>query len=189
MGAAIGLRADYDGEALRRLAKASRDAKQTRRLLALAAIYDGGSRSEAAKLGGVGLQIVRDWVVRFNAEGPDGLVDRKARGGMPKLTPEQRQALSAIVERGPIPAVDGVVRWRLIDLAQWVWEEFGVSLSESGMSRMLNRLLKKPTSKGAGLRAMGVGRRDCRRFVKRLAGCRLILLTRRPPGRAVWASG
>lgn len=140
MGAAIGLRTDYDGEALRRLAKMSRDAKQTRRLLALAAIYDGGSRSEAAKLGGVGLQIVRDWVVRLNAEGPDGLVDRKARGGMPKLTPEQRQALSAIVERGPIPAVDGIVRWRLIDLAQWVWEEFGVSLSESGMSRMLKAL-------------------------------------------------
>lgn len=140
MGAAIRLRADYDGETLRRLAKASRDAKQTRRLLALAVIYDGGSRSEAAKLGGVGLQIVRDWVVRFNAEGPSGLLDRKAPGGAPKLTPEQRQALSAIVERGPIAAIHGVVRWRLIDLMQWVWEEFGVSLSESGMSRILKAL-------------------------------------------------
>lgn len=140
MGAAIRLRADYDGEMLRLLAKASRDAKQTRRLLALAVIYDGGSRSEAAKLGGVGLQIVRDWVVRFNAEGPEGLMDRKAPGGTPKLTPEQRQALSEIVERGPIPAVHGVVRWRLIDLMQWVWDEFGVSLSESGLSRMLRAL-------------------------------------------------
>jgi putative transposase len=78
MAAAIELRADYRADDLRRLAKASRDARQTRRLLALAVIYDGGSRTEAARVGGVGLQIVRDWVLRFNAEGPAGLVDRKA---------------------------------------------------------------------------------------------------------------
>jgi transposase len=140
LGAAIRLRADYDGDVLRQLAKASRDAKQSRRLLALALVCDGGTRSEAAKLGGGGLQIVRDWVERFNAEGPKGLIDRKASGARPKLTAEQRQALSDLVERGPTPAIHGVVRWRLIDLAQWVWEEFGVSLSESGMSRILKGL-------------------------------------------------
>ena len=80
MGAAVRLRSDYRADDLRRLATASRDAKQTRRLLALATIYDGGSRTMAAKVGGVGLQIVRDWVVRFNAEGPAGLIDRKAPG-------------------------------------------------------------------------------------------------------------
>jgi transposase len=140
MGAAIRLRADYDGDDLRRLAKASRDGRQTRRLLALAAIYDGGSRGDAAKLGGVGLQIIRDWVLRFNAQGPEGLLDRKAPGAAGKLTAEQKQALSEIVERGPIPAIHGVVRWRLMDLMQWVWNAFGVSLSESGMSRILKAL-------------------------------------------------
>jgi transposase len=80
MAAAIELRGDFSGDELRRLARSSRDGKQVRRLLALAAIRDGGSRTEAARIGGVGLQIVRDWVVRFNAEGPDGLIDRKAAG-------------------------------------------------------------------------------------------------------------
>ena len=74
MAAPIGLRGDYDAKALRRLAKGSADANQTRRLLALAAIYAGSTRGEAAAMGGVGLQIVRDWVLRFNAEGPGGLV-------------------------------------------------------------------------------------------------------------------
>jgi hypothetical protein len=76
MAAAIRLREDFDGSALRRLAKGTRDAAQVRRLLALAEIYDGGSRGDAARLGGVGLQTVRDWVLRFNAGGPEGLIDR-----------------------------------------------------------------------------------------------------------------
>jgi transposase len=140
MAAAIGLRSDYSSEALRRLAKASRDAKQTRRLLALASVYDGGSRTTAARIGGVGLQIVRDWVVRFNAEGPAGLVDRKAPGQVPRLTPEQLAALARAVEAGPKPYVDGVVRWRLGDLAAWLRGEFGVSVSETTVSRALKRL-------------------------------------------------
>ena len=90
MGSAIGLRKDFDGAALRRLARVSRNANQARRLLALAEIYDGGSRSDAARIGGVGLQIVRDWVVRFNARGPDGLVDGKAPGPRSKLDDAQR---------------------------------------------------------------------------------------------------
>ena len=62
MGAAIGLREDFDGSGLQRLAKASKDAGQSRRLLTLAAIYDGGARSDAARIGGIGLQVIRDWV-------------------------------------------------------------------------------------------------------------------------------
>ncbi len=104
MSAAIPLRDDFDGPALRALAKALEDANQTRRLLCLALIYEGGRRGEAAALGGVGLQIIRDWVMRFNTEGPDGLTDRKPPGAPPKLTDVQRQALCAIVENGPIPA-------------------------------------------------------------------------------------
>src|SRR6266542_5132311 len=114
MGAAVGLRGDYAAGQLRGLAKHSVDAAQTRRLLALAAIYAGGSRTEAAKIGGVGLQTVRDWVLAFNAEGPAGLVNGKAPGNAPLLTAAHRQALLEIVESGPIPAVHGVVRWRLI---------------------------------------------------------------------------
>ena len=140
MGAAIALRDDYDGARLRALAKASRDAGQTRRLLSLAVIYDGGIRSDAAALGGVGLQTIRDWVLRFNAEGPQGLIERKPPGASAKLNDEQRRALSAIVESGPIPAVHGVVRWRLVDLVQWLWEEFRVSLDASTVSRELKAL-------------------------------------------------
>jgi transposase len=140
MAAPLPLRLDYDGATLRSLARRSRDADQTRRLLALASIYDGGSRQSAAKLGGVGLQIVRDWVLRFNADGPEGLIDRKAPGQTPKLNSIQRQALAERVERGPIPAVDGVVRWRLKDLAQWIFEEFGISLDETTVGRELKAM-------------------------------------------------
>ena len=69
---AIPLRADYAAGPLRAAAKASKDAAQARRLLALASIYDGASRTEAARLGAVTVQIVRDWVVKFNAHGRSG---------------------------------------------------------------------------------------------------------------------
>jgi transposase len=140
MAAAIGIRGDYEAAQLRVLAKRSDDAGQTRRLLALAAIYDGGSRSDAATIGGVGLQTVRDWVLAFNAEGPAGLVDGKAPGNPSLLNNQRRQALREIVESGPIPAVHGVVRWRLIDLAQWVFEEFRISISKQTLSRELRAL-------------------------------------------------
>ena len=94
----------------------SKEAAQARRLLALAAIYDGGRPTEAARLGSVTLQIVRDWVMRFNAEGPDWLRDRKAPGPTPRLTAAHRRALAAQIDRGPSPAVHGLVRWRLSDL-------------------------------------------------------------------------
>ena len=82
-------------------------------MLALAVIRDGGSRTEAARIGGVGLPIVRDWVVRFSGEVPEGLIGRKAPGKPPTLTPERRAALAAGVEAHPQPWRDGVVRWRL----------------------------------------------------------------------------
>ena len=79
-------------------------------LLALAVIYDGGKRKDAARIGDVGLQVVRDWVLRFNAKGPEGLIDDKSTGQPTKLNDDQRQALAALVEAGPIPAIHGVVR-------------------------------------------------------------------------------
>jgi transposase len=136
----IALRSDFDAPELRAAARGAKSGSQTRRLLALAAIYEGCSRSEAAKIGGVTLQIVRDWVVRFNAEGPDGLIDRTAPGRAPILNAAQREALAAVVESGPIPAIHGVVRWRIVDLCQWAHLEFGVSLSEQTMSRELRAM-------------------------------------------------
>ena len=140
MVAAIPLRDDFNGPGLRALAKASKDAKQTRRLLCLAVIYEGGRRGDAAALGGVTLQIIRDWVLRFNAEGPGGLIDRKLPGAACKLNDAQRRALSALVESGPIPAIHGVVRWRLQDLQQWLFEAFRISLDKSTVSRQLKAL-------------------------------------------------
>lgn len=140
MAAPIPLRDDFDGPTLRCLAKASDDANQTRRLLALAVIYDGSPRGEAARVGGVGRQIIRDWVLRFNAEGPSGLIDRKAPGPAPRLKAEHRQALAAMVDSGPIPAVHGVVRWRLKDLAHWVFTECGIALDETTIGRAVRAL-------------------------------------------------
>ena len=125
----IPLRDDFDASELRREAKKSKDGGQARRLLALAAIYDGSTRAEAAKIGGVTVQIVRDWVVKFNARGPAGLIAGKAPGQTPRLTTEHRAALARMVEDGPIPAVHGVVRWRLVELCQWVLEEYSVVVS------------------------------------------------------------
>lgn len=140
MGVGIKLRADYTASQLRFLARRSGDAGQTRRLLALSVIYDGGSRGDAARTGNVGRQIVRDWVLAFNAAGPDGLLTGKAPGPTALLTDEHRRALVAIIERGPDPAVDGVVRWRLKDLTGWLFERFGVSVSEQTLSREVRAL-------------------------------------------------
>jgi hypothetical protein len=78
MAAPVSLRGDFDGSMLRALVVSEKAGSVTRRLLALVTIYDGGTRADAARLGGVGLQTIRDWVLRFNAEGPDGLVDGKS---------------------------------------------------------------------------------------------------------------
>jgi transposase len=140
MSRPLPLRIDFDGPRLRALARKTKDGPQARRLLALAAIYDGATRTEAAKIGGVTLQIVRDWVVRFNAHGADGLLDRKAPGQPSKLDDAHRAALAAMIETGPVPAVHGVVRWRLIDLCQWLWEEFRVSVAKQTLSRELRAM-------------------------------------------------
>lgn len=135
MGSALSLRSGFDGSILQRLARQSRDADQARRLLSLASIYDGGSRADAARLGSVTVQIVRGWVVRFNARGPEGLINGKAPGPKSLLNDQQRAALAKAIEVGPTPYLDGVVRWRLCDLAQWIWEEFRISVSEETLGR------------------------------------------------------
>ncbi|MBB4860821.1 transposase [Novosphingobium chloroacetimidivorans] len=112
----------------------------------MALILDGGSRSEAAKAAGVTLQILRDRVPRFNADGPNGLAARKAPGRAAVLNDEQRTRLAVMVEAGPIPAAHGVVRWRLADLAQWIWDEFEFSVTPRPRAR---------TTRGGLLQALG----------------------------------
>ena len=136
----IPLRTDFNTQTVRAAAKRSKDGPQARRLLALAAVYEGARRTEAAKVGGVTLQIVRDWVMKFNAQGPEGLIDRKPPGQPSRLNGAHRAALAAIIESGPIPAVHGVVRWRIVDLCQWIYEEFRVVVAKQTLSRELRAM-------------------------------------------------
>ena len=78
--------------------------------------------------------------MKFNADGPEGLIDRKAPGQPPRLNDGHRAALAAILESGPIPAVHGVVRWRIVDLCQWIFEEFRVAVSQQTLSRALRKM-------------------------------------------------
>jgi putative transposase len=136
----IALRCDYDAAQLRAVARRSQDAGQTRRLLALAAIYDGATRTEAAAIGDVTLQIVRDWVLKLNERGPEGLIGGKAPGPRSLLDDQHRAALVKAVEDGPIPAVHGVVRWRIIDLCQWLRDEFELTVSKQTLGRELRAM-------------------------------------------------
>ena len=140
MGTAISVRADYSSQELRRLAARVRDAGQARRLLAIAAVLDGASREEAAKIGGMDRQTLRDWVIRFNDQGADGLINKASPGAPSKLTAEHRAFLARLVEEGPIPAVHGVVRWRACDLIMRLYEEFGLSVSDDTIYRALKDL-------------------------------------------------
>ena len=140
MPASVPLRRDFDARHLRKLASRCKDARQSRRLLSLAAVYDGMRRGEAARIGGMDRQTLRDWVHRFNEEGPDGLTNRKGAGRTRYLSDVQMKELGEIVETGPDPAVDGVVRWRRIDLKRVIEARFGVIYSERGISRLLGEL-------------------------------------------------
>ena len=137
MPAAIAIREDYTSSELRRLAARAKDANQGRRLLALAAVRDGMSRAEAAKIGGMDRQTLRDLVHRFNGEGPEGLVNRPLPGRRGWLSADQLRALAKIVETGPDPEIDGIVRWRRIDLKRVIEERFGVVYAERSISKLL----------------------------------------------------
>src|ERR1700728_2000822 len=137
MAIPVSLRGDFKASQLRAFARKTKDGPQARRLLTLAAIYDGATRTEAAKIGGVTLQIIRDWVMRFNARGASGLLDGKSPGQPTRLNDVHRKAIVQMIESGPIPAIHGVVRWRLIDLSQWVYEEFRITVAKQTLSREL----------------------------------------------------
>ena len=85
-------------------------------------------------------QTLRDWVHRFNASGPDGLIDNWTEGPKPRLSEEQLAQFAQIVEAGPDREVDGVVRWRRIDLKQVIAKRFGVDFHPRYVGKLLHKL-------------------------------------------------
>lgn len=140
MGAAIPIRDDISGQALRRLARQESNGRVACRLMALANVLAGMRREEAARQAGMDRQTLRDWVIRFNAEGVEGLRDRPKSGRPPWLDDGQLAAFKALVLRGPEPERDGVSSWRAQDLCRLVEQRFGVVYSENGMLRLLHDL-------------------------------------------------
>jgi transposase len=134
------MRTDFSAGALRRLAAATKNANQSRRLLSLAAILDGMSRTAAARVGGMDRQTLRDWVHRFNERGPEGLKDTWSKGHPSRLSPDQQAELAQLVETGPDRAVHGVVRWRRVDLKRLVAERFGIAYHERTIGKILHQL-------------------------------------------------
>jgi transposase len=140
MGAPTPIRDDIAAEELRQLARQESDGRVACRLLALANALDGMSRERAARQAGMDRQTLRDWVIRFNAEGVEGLRDRPRSGRPPWLDDGQMAAFKALVLRGPDPERDGVSSWRAQDLCRIVESRFGVAYSENGMLRRLHDL-------------------------------------------------
>jgi len=140
MPAALPIRSDFDGKTLRGVARVCEDSNRSRRLLSLAAVYDGMSRGDAARIGGMDRQTLRHWVLRFNEDGPNGLYDRWSPGPARRLSDDQLRELVTIVETGPDPKTDGVVRWRRVDLQAVIKECFGVEYGERWVSQILHDL-------------------------------------------------
>ena len=140
MPAPVRMRPNLTAGELRRLAATTRHANQSRRLLSLAAVLDGMNRTEAARIGGMDRQTLRDWVHRFNERGPDGLKDIRSKGHPPRLSPEQLAELSQLVEAGPDRDRDGVVRWRRVNLQRVIAERFGVVYHERTVGKILHGL-------------------------------------------------
>ena len=135
----VSLRDDFDAASCRRLARRSKDTRQARRLLSLACVYDGQSRADAARAGGMDRQTLRDWAHRFNEKGPEGLLDRRPVRCR-RLDADQLAEFARIVETGPNLESDGVIRWRRIDLQRLIEDRFGVVYHERTISKLLAAL-------------------------------------------------
>ena len=141
MSAAVRItRADHGPAELRAIAARSRDAAQARRLLAIAMVLEGASRSDAARQAGMDRQSLRDWVHRYNASGVEGLKSRTAPGAKPRLTEAQMAELRDVVLAGPDPGIHRVVRWRCVDLRDEVIRRFSVTVDEDTIGRWLRKL-------------------------------------------------
>lgn len=141
MGAPLEVtRAEHTGAELRALSSRCSDGAQVRRMLALAMVLEGRSRTEAAELNGMDRQTLRDWVHRYNAVGVEGLKSRAAPGRAPALSEQQKAQLRELVINGPDPDAHGVVRWRCVDLKAEVARRFQVEVHENTIGRWLHEL-------------------------------------------------
>jgi transposase len=168
MGARLAIRQDIPAEELRRLARQETDGRVACRLLGVANALDGMTRGRAARQAGMDRQTLRDWVIRFNAEGVDGLRDRPNSGRPPWLDDGQLATFKALVLRGPDPERDGVSSWRAKDLCRIVAARFGVVYSENGMLRLLHDLglswqKARPIHPEADLKAQARFKKNSRR--------------------------
>jgi transposase len=140
MGQAIAItNREHSAEGLRQIAARHQDAAVVRRLLALAQVLDGQSRTEAARQSGMDRQSLCDWVHRYNAAGVAGLASRVPPGATPRLAEAQMAELEALVLKGPDPETDGVVRWRCLDLREQVRRRFAVTVHERTIGKWLRR--------------------------------------------------
>lgn len=137
-------RTGLDSAGLRRAAAQSRDSSAARRMLALALVLDGRSRTEAATLCGMDRQTLRDWVHRYNEFGLSGLSNLVSPGPPSRLTPEQEAEVARLVQEGPDLVEHGVIRWRRIDLSRVIAARFGVHLAERSVGDLLRRIKKLP---------------------------------------------
>lgn len=137
---ALTIRKDRTPAVLRRLAKSESDPRVSRRLLAIANALSGMDRKTAAEAAGMDRQALRDCVVRYNAEGLEGLRDRWARGRPGRLQPHEQAELAAIILRGPDPKMEGISAYTLEDLARMCLERFGKPFHPASMSRVVRRL-------------------------------------------------
>ncbi len=134
-------RQDVSAGDLLREAGRTRDAKAARRMLAIACVMEGQSREDTAETCGMDRQTLRDWVHRLHADGLAGFADLPRHDGpKPRLSPEQEAVVAGWVEQGPDPARDGVVRWRCVDLQERIKREWGISLHERTIGKLLRRL-------------------------------------------------
>lgn len=133
-------RTELSVSGLRTLAGKTDDGAVVRRLLAVALVLEGGSRTEAASLNGMTRQTLRDWVHRYNAEGVEGLQSRMGPGRPPFLTAARMAELRELVLKGPDPERHIVIRWRCADLCEEVAERWSVKVCEQTMGRWLRRL-------------------------------------------------
>lgn len=131
---------EYSAADLRRFASREKSGEVVRRLLALAMILEGHSRTEAAKMNGMDRQTLPDWVHRYNAAGLAGLTSRVGAGPTPFLNAAQMAELRTLVVKGPDPEVDQVVRWRCVDLRAQVARRFSVDVTERTIGRWLRQL-------------------------------------------------
>ena len=161
MVAAVKLEGGQSGDWFRRQARILKDANQVRRCLSLSAVADGMNRGDAAKVGGMDRQTLRDWVHRFNEFGIEGLKNHTGGGPPRKLTPSQEQSILDLLANDPIPQVHGCVRWRIVDLCAYAYDQWKIEIKTSAMRTVLQRngmrlLTARPVHVGQDLQAIEI---------------------------------